>query len=342
MKLLISESSSTYEAAAGLLRSFSAVNSYRNSVIDSGAIEEINRLLTQSSLASEPGRAQSLQVTPQQARRGFSRSSTNFSVEYLRHIHPIWEPKRGVTQAEGTLQGRRNTLISASSLSRHSILYSVKRKSYSRASIANPRCLRIVETEAWSSSKITTAPGLPRRLPCDLLPLRLQTQGTGLPRRFVGDLSYAVSKCMLIYQSNTQSGAYWSSKCVGPEAQLESPLHLVAQLQPNRAEGTTAKDVVRGGCEDLHSVVGAALNEQRLEKRRANQTLWTSGEKNAVDLARRPDTMHTTHICMEIHEGEPLKATRCRREPPVVCIRMESELQSKKLLPKACGPPDGD
>ncbi|MED6157900.1 hypothetical protein PIB30_116643 [Stylosanthes scabra] len=51
--LLRSESSATCEAAAGLLRSISSVNLYRNSVADSGAIEEINRLLTQSSLATE-------------------------------------------------------------------------------------------------------------------------------------------------------------------------------------------------------------------------------------------------------------------------------------------------
>lgn len=53
VNLLRSESSSTCEAAAGLLRSLSSVNLYRNSVADSGAIEEINRLLRQSSLAPE-------------------------------------------------------------------------------------------------------------------------------------------------------------------------------------------------------------------------------------------------------------------------------------------------
>lgn len=53
VNLLRSESSSACEAAAGLLRSLSSVNLYRNSVADSGAIEEINRLLIQSSLAPE-------------------------------------------------------------------------------------------------------------------------------------------------------------------------------------------------------------------------------------------------------------------------------------------------
>ncbi|ESW25276.1 hypothetical protein PHAVU_003G022200 [Phaseolus vulgaris] len=53
VNLLRSESSSACEAAAGLLRSLSSVNLYRNSVADSGAIEEINRLLRKSSLTSE-------------------------------------------------------------------------------------------------------------------------------------------------------------------------------------------------------------------------------------------------------------------------------------------------
>lgn len=53
VNLLRSESSSACEAAAGLLRSLSSVNLYRNSVADSGAIEEMNRLLRQSSLAPE-------------------------------------------------------------------------------------------------------------------------------------------------------------------------------------------------------------------------------------------------------------------------------------------------
>ncbi|XP_057445479.1 uncharacterized protein LOC130737670 [Lotus japonicus] len=53
VNLLRSESSSACEAAAGLLRSLSSVNLYRNSVADSGAIEEISRLLRQSSLAPE-------------------------------------------------------------------------------------------------------------------------------------------------------------------------------------------------------------------------------------------------------------------------------------------------
>lgn len=53
VNLLRSESSLSCEAAAGLLRSLSSVDRYRNSVADSGAIEEINRLLRQSSLAPE-------------------------------------------------------------------------------------------------------------------------------------------------------------------------------------------------------------------------------------------------------------------------------------------------
>lgn len=52
VNLLRAESSSACEAAAGLLQSLSSIDQYRNSVADSGAIEEINRLLTQSSLAS--------------------------------------------------------------------------------------------------------------------------------------------------------------------------------------------------------------------------------------------------------------------------------------------------
>lgn len=50
VNLLRSESSSSCEAAAGLLRSISSIDLYRNSVADSGAIEEISRLLVQSSL----------------------------------------------------------------------------------------------------------------------------------------------------------------------------------------------------------------------------------------------------------------------------------------------------
>ncbi|XP_028775496.1 uncharacterized protein LOC114732376 [Neltuma alba] len=53
VNLLRSNSSSACEAAAGLLRSLSSVNLYRNLVAESGAIEEINRLLRQSSLAPE-------------------------------------------------------------------------------------------------------------------------------------------------------------------------------------------------------------------------------------------------------------------------------------------------
>ncbi|KAI4313757.1 hypothetical protein L6164_026712 [Bauhinia variegata] len=53
VNLLRSDSSSACEAAAGLLRSLSSVNLYRNSVADSGAIEEINGLLRRPSLAPE-------------------------------------------------------------------------------------------------------------------------------------------------------------------------------------------------------------------------------------------------------------------------------------------------
>ncbi|KAJ0038171.1 hypothetical protein Pint_22338 [Pistacia integerrima] len=53
INLLKSESSATCEAAAGLLRSISSINSYRDSVAESGAIEEITGLLSQSSLTAE-------------------------------------------------------------------------------------------------------------------------------------------------------------------------------------------------------------------------------------------------------------------------------------------------
>ena len=53
VNLLRSESSSTCEAAAGLLRSISMINVYRDLVAESGAIEEITGLLSRPSLASE-------------------------------------------------------------------------------------------------------------------------------------------------------------------------------------------------------------------------------------------------------------------------------------------------
>lgn len=53
INLLKSESSSACEAAAGLLRTISSINLYRDSVAESGAIEEITGLLSQSSLTSE-------------------------------------------------------------------------------------------------------------------------------------------------------------------------------------------------------------------------------------------------------------------------------------------------
>lgn len=52
VNLLKSESTSTCEAAAGLLRTISTVNSYRDLVAESGAIEEMIGLLRRSSLAS--------------------------------------------------------------------------------------------------------------------------------------------------------------------------------------------------------------------------------------------------------------------------------------------------
>ncbi|KAK9276800.1 hypothetical protein L1049_006336 [Liquidambar formosana] len=53
INLLKSESSSACEAAAGLLRTISSVNLYRDLVAESGAIEELTGLLSQSSLTSE-------------------------------------------------------------------------------------------------------------------------------------------------------------------------------------------------------------------------------------------------------------------------------------------------
>ncbi|EHA8586955.1 U-box domain-containing protein 12 [Cocos nucifera] len=53
VSLLKSESCSTCEAAAGLLRTISSVNLYRDIVAESGAVEEIFRLLCQSFLALE-------------------------------------------------------------------------------------------------------------------------------------------------------------------------------------------------------------------------------------------------------------------------------------------------
>ncbi|CAN8291847.1 unnamed protein product [Cochlearia groenlandica] len=52
VSLLKSETSSTCEAAAGLIRSIASVNVYRESVAESGALEEITALLSQPSLAT--------------------------------------------------------------------------------------------------------------------------------------------------------------------------------------------------------------------------------------------------------------------------------------------------
>lgn len=53
INLLRSESNSACEAAAGLLRSISLVNLYKDLVAESGAIEEITGLLNRPSLTSE-------------------------------------------------------------------------------------------------------------------------------------------------------------------------------------------------------------------------------------------------------------------------------------------------
>ncbi|XP_042510395.1 uncharacterized protein LOC122085865 [Macadamia integrifolia] len=53
INLLKSDSSSACEAAAGLLRTVSSVNTYRDSVAESGAIEEITGLLSRPSLTAE-------------------------------------------------------------------------------------------------------------------------------------------------------------------------------------------------------------------------------------------------------------------------------------------------
>lgn len=53
VNLLRSDTSSTCEAAAGLLRSISLVNVYRDVVAQSGAIEEITGLLNRPSLSPE-------------------------------------------------------------------------------------------------------------------------------------------------------------------------------------------------------------------------------------------------------------------------------------------------
>lgn len=53
VNLLNSESSATCEAAAGLLRSVSSINLYKDIVAESGAIEGITGLLSRPSLTSE-------------------------------------------------------------------------------------------------------------------------------------------------------------------------------------------------------------------------------------------------------------------------------------------------
>lgn len=54
INLLKSESSVACEAAAGLLRSISSINAYRDSVAESGAIEEISGLLSRPSPSLTP------------------------------------------------------------------------------------------------------------------------------------------------------------------------------------------------------------------------------------------------------------------------------------------------
>lgn len=53
VNLLKSDSCSTCEAAAGLLRTVSSVNIYRDIICESGAVEEISSLLCRSSLTPE-------------------------------------------------------------------------------------------------------------------------------------------------------------------------------------------------------------------------------------------------------------------------------------------------
>ncbi|XP_016180751.1 uncharacterized protein LOC107623111 isoform X1 [Arachis ipaensis] len=86
--LLRSESSATCEAAAGLLRSISSVNLYRNAVADSGAVEEINRLLRQLSLATEVkeqsmGTLWNLSVDENLCRRMAKSDILPLSIKYL-------------------------------------------------------------------------------------------------------------------------------------------------------------------------------------------------------------------------------------------------------------------
>lgn len=53
VNLLTSDSTSACEAAAGLLRSISSVNIYRESVARAGAVEEMTGLLSRPSLTPE-------------------------------------------------------------------------------------------------------------------------------------------------------------------------------------------------------------------------------------------------------------------------------------------------
>lgn len=53
ISLLKSDSCATCEAAAGLLRTVSSVNLYRDILSESGAIEEVSSLLCRSPLTSE-------------------------------------------------------------------------------------------------------------------------------------------------------------------------------------------------------------------------------------------------------------------------------------------------
>lgn len=52
VNLLKSDSDTACEAAAGILRTISSINLYRNTVAESGAVEEITGMLRRSSLSS--------------------------------------------------------------------------------------------------------------------------------------------------------------------------------------------------------------------------------------------------------------------------------------------------
>ncbi|KAK7338786.1 hypothetical protein VNO77_19417 [Canavalia gladiata] len=109
------------------------------------------------------------------------------------------------------------------------------------------------------------------------------------------------------YRNNAQGETRWSSKGAGPEVQIKSPLHLVIQLQPEGAEGTLAKDVVRGGYEDVHSVFGVTMNERWLEKRRDDQVLSRLtflGSSLSISLKAPPSQKDALDIWRETHSHQ--------------------------------------